>query len=352
MSVVDPTQAIAQELTRAEAVIVDQNRQIQTQQQQIAAQQLQIDGLNNTVNQMIQHIQHVAVPQHNPVPAPRVDRPTKPSTFDGSNLGMARSWVLELEQYFRVVGMNNELSMVNFAAAQLRGMPATWWESIRTTVNTWEEFKEQFKKVYSPVRITDTARMIIVHLRQTGSVQDYINEYQKYICYLPEWNEENKIFFFRNGLRPWIYDKMNIKPKTTLLEDISHALQIELEMEQRRRYKQGYTQDYKGKGNTNTKSFNRTQTYQAVSSSTNVKDNNNNNNNGRVDMELGHIDGSEEDNKQEDGEEEFTVCGITIPKDKKDYCMKKGLCFHCNQWGHRIRNCPEKKNTNNRKPNF
>src|SRR5205085_2385279 len=110
----------------------------------------------------------------------------------------------------------------------LRDNAATWWKTIRDQVKSFDDFKSQFLSMYSPVVISDTARQMIYTLRQNEDVQKFNSEFLNWICHL-DWNEEDKIFVYRQGLKRYIRNRLINKTKTTLLEDMSNALQIEIE---------------------------------------------------------------------------------------------------------------------------
>ncbi len=180
-------------VTPAEQLLVQQQQELIMQQQQMAM-----------MNQTLAQIQA----RMNTRP---IDKPAKPSTFDGMALNKARTWLAEMEQYFKVINAVDELYKVNFAAAHLRGHAAEWWITISPTdlqvqqaavdpsmniVNTWARFKEAFLKNYNPIPVKESAIYSLYRLKQDGGIQDYVNKFRYWAQLLGDsLSEEMKIFF-------------------------------------------------------------------------------------------------------------------------------------------------------------
>lgn len=210
----------------------------------LVTQQQQIAMLANTIAQL--QAQLNALPAPAPPPRPLVDKPSKPNTFDGKNLNYARTWLAEMEQYFRAIAPHNELNKVNFAAAQLRGAAAEWWASVAptdeqlaaaavaptahpTVIHTWEKFKEAFLLIHNPVPVKNAARAALFKLKQTDGVQKYVSEFRYWSQLLQDsMDEETKVFMFQQGLKHYLQTHLRIVKPTTLIEAMSEAIQREL----------------------------------------------------------------------------------------------------------------------------
>lgn len=382
-------------MTTPEEIIQQQQQQIieaglafSAQTSRIEQQQQQILNLERIVLEIQSH--HTPPPSvFNSLPPVTSNRipviqPPKPSTFDGKNITQARNFILQLEQYFRVVKCESEEIKFNFAASCLRDNAATWWETVCSGVTSFDEFKTKFLSMYSPVVISDTARQMIHTLRQSEDVQKYNTEFLNWICHL-DWKEEDKIFVYRQGLKKYIRNRLMNKQKTTLLDDMSNALQIEIEISSQQRYDRnvviqpgssgGNNVNYNGRGMG--RSFNSTgdrnhngqgnNNYRGGSQSGNAGpgrggyQNGGNsgggnrgsyaggNGSGAVPMELGNV---EQETSHRDSSEVLTADDTNLflnrlsPERFQEY--KAGLCFYCKEKGHIKKDCPKIK----AKPNF
>jgi hypothetical protein len=315
------------------------------QQQQLVEQKHEIETLSQMMNKLLD--------AQLPRPLSQPDRPSKPNTFDGNNIGYSRTWIVEVENYFRATNLLSDAGRINFAVAQLRGRAADWWEydAKRLIIQTWEEFKAEFNVAYNPVPVMDTARAKINSLKQTGGVQDYINEFNQWIHFLPHYTEGDKIFHFRDGLKPYLKRQIRLKDPKTLNEAINEAIKVDTEDRQdsthfiSKKNFTPYSSLQRGKPFPSSSSWNSYNHPARITS-------NNANNNGTVPMELGNIyNNTGEENKNEEVEDgkELFLFGMS-PQRLKEY--KEGLCFLCKQKGHLRRDCPKNYKNAREKSHF
>lgn len=302
-------------------------------------------------------------------------RPPKPSTFDGKNIAQAQNFILELEQYFRVIKCVNEETKFNFAASCLRDNAANWWKTVRDKVTTFDEFKTEFLNIYSPIVIADTARQMIYTLRQTEDVQKFNTEFLTWIGHL-DWKEDDKMFVYRQGLKKYIRNKLMNKVNTTLLEDMSSALQIEIELNNQQRFERNMIQNngrgmnrynnqnggrgggqgnnnYRG-GYQNNSNYQNRNGYQGGGNRGGYSGNgggrgnpSGGNGSGPVPMELGNVE-QEVSNNEDDMIKEDSNLFVNRLSPERFQEYKAGLCFYCKEKGHIKKDCPKMK----AKPNF
>jgi len=354
-----------QQILQASSAFTQQSALLESQQQQIEElQRILVDLQSRSV---------VVPPSSPPINIKHLSsglRPPKPNTFDGKHITQAQNFILELEQYFRVVKCEEEEIKYNFAASCLRDNAANWWKTVYHQVSTFEEFKNQFMSMYSPIVITDTARQMIYTLRQNEDVQKYNSEFLGWIYHL-QWTEDDKMFVYRQGLKRYIRNRLMNKNKTTLLEDMSSALQIEIELNNQQRFERNAAQPpnnnsgsgnnfrggnkFTGRGggrggsdtryNNNRGNFNNNNRGGYNSNFNNRSDANNDS----VPMELGNI---QADVNAFEEEIAGTINGNDLyinrlsPERLQEY--KAGLCFYCKEKGHIKKDCPKVKG----KPNF
>ena len=278
-------------------------------------------------------------------------KPSKPNTFDGNDLGYALSWTTELEQYFDAADMTSEEVKIKFAGAQLRGMASVWWKNLkqRLSVSTWEQFKEHFNVIYNPVPVKDTARAKIMKIQQTGSVQNYVNDFNKWINYLSDWGEGDKIFFFRKGLKPYLCRQVRNKDPKTLIEAMSEAQKIDIEDNQETR---NSNNNYSTNNRFRNNKFNMRKTapffFRNQSNPTAAYNGNGvkQNNSEAVPMELGNIknESSGTTKEEEENADDRVMNLFGLSREEVTRFRTEGLCFLCKKKGHIKRNCPMNNN--------
>lgn len=75
----------------------------------------------------------------------------------------------------------------------------------RLVISTWEELKQRVKRQFFPHNVEEQARRTLCGLRQTGSIREYVQSFQVQACLLSitDMSEKDKLFFFKEGLKPW-----------------------------------------------------------------------------------------------------------------------------------------------------
>src|SRR6476469_6220103 len=341
---------LADALSRTQEELFNERRMIEEQRTNIASLTEQVNLLMSRLNAQVK-------PSFS---SSDIAKPAKPSVFDGRNVNVARTWLAEVEQYYRAVKMTDEILKVEFAAAQLRGEAADWWSLNKPTeddmraasllpdqfphvIYNWERFKSRFLSIYNPRPAKDTARAALDNLRQDGPLQQYVNEFTKHIILLSdEMSNDAQIYQFRRGLKPYLREKLQfIRPKD-LQEAMSETLRLEQESKQYYRPKFNSSNNSSKPWNKNYQS-----NYTPVSSRNTTTNNNNTvsrDSNGPAPMELGNV----EDHPVESDVSQLNMIAKLSPEERK-HCYEKGLCFRCRLPGHLKINCPKNTEQNNNK---
>jgi hypothetical protein len=117
---------------------------------------------------------------------------TRPTTFSQAKDPMdAEDWLKGVEKKL-VIAQCTDREKVLFAAHQLYGTAANWWETYcNTHVNvdaiTWSEFKARFHTHYVPHGTMKLKRKEFTDLKQGGmTVNEYLNSFIQLSRYAPD----------------------------------------------------------------------------------------------------------------------------------------------------------------------
>ena len=93
----------------------------------------------------------------------KTPKPAKPPTFGGKTGESIDTWIFHIEQYFKLVILENDKRIL-FAASYLTENAVTWWrytymENARQkAVWNWEDFVENIRSQFRPISAEKTAR--------------------------------------------------------------------------------------------------------------------------------------------------------------------------------------------------
>ena len=151
-------------------------------QQQNALTQLLIQNQANNNN-------------NNNNPPPQADNLTRflrlnPPTFSSSTEPIvADDWLRKMERELIIAGCT-EAENVRFAAHQLEGLAASWWENYTATYPigtvTWDQFKQAFRTAHVSAGAMSLKKREFRNLRQGNrSVAQYVDEFSLLARYAP-----------------------------------------------------------------------------------------------------------------------------------------------------------------------
>jgi hypothetical protein len=140
----------------------------------------------------------------------KVGKLTIPS-FDGSSKCTAKAWVQKLDTYYKLNQMT-ESEAISFATLHLEGEAHEWWYHGLVTLGhscftSYREFTkrlmDRFDKRDLEIHFRDLAQ-----LRQTGTVEAFITEFQRVAVAVTDISEPRLIMLFTEGLteplRGWV----------------------------------------------------------------------------------------------------------------------------------------------------
>jgi hypothetical protein len=214
-------------------------QQQQQQQQSDPARDREMNELRNMILQLQQEMRSSVVTVDTDKDKQLSLRPETPSLFHGQSNENIDSWLYELELYFDAmkVSQDNDQTRILFTKAQLRGAASAWFQhldtiqddSAQTQALTWNQFKQLLTDRFRPVAVSKLARMQLNTLRQTGSVEQFIQQYMQVISAIPSMTEEERVDRFITGLKPHIRNSIHMFDPNTLQSAMSMAQRADIQ---------------------------------------------------------------------------------------------------------------------------
>ena len=156
-------------------------------------------------------------PVDQPQPPPRstvqdtwLPKPNKPDTFSGKESELVKVWLFQMEQYFELCNVDPTRRVI-FAASQLRGYAAAWWETcvedchadqtLLAPLYQWGNFRAALTQNFDVVNQAEAARDAWAVLQQKRSVKEYTNEFRRLCFLIPDASAAAKKDRFLRGLK-------------------------------------------------------------------------------------------------------------------------------------------------------
>ena len=140
----------------------------------------------------------------------RVEAP-KPPMFKGiCDAQEVENFLWHLENSYKCSRVKNDETKINTAVLYLSEMAILWWRRKEAEIgkgtciiNTWEQFREEFKKVFFPNNVIYEVKRKFRELKQTGSIRAYVKEFTTLTLQIPNLTDEDMMFHFMDGLQNW-----------------------------------------------------------------------------------------------------------------------------------------------------
>ena len=172
-------------------------------------------------------------------------RMREPDTYHGNRaLNAAQSWLRSVERYLEMADPG-EHQWVAYAATLLRGEAEIWWQQQeqRADISEWPEFKKRLLQMFSPPDASRLARDHLAHLAQTGTVAEYVAQFQAIWTALSQMTDDEAKDRFERGLQPEMFMHVRSRSAKTTDEAMQIALAYESSQQQARYwYQQGVQQ--------------------------------------------------------------------------------------------------------------
>ena len=94
---------------------------------------------------------------------------------------------------------------------------------MRCTINTWEQFQEEFKKAFLCNNVIYEAKRKLRELKQTGSILVYVQEFTTLTLQIPNLTDEYMLFHFMDGLQSWSRTELERRQIRTIDENITRV---------------------------------------------------------------------------------------------------------------------------------
>ena len=152
-------------------------------------------------------------------------------TFKGEVGFAIDTWRRRLEKQFEFYGAGvfpTEDARIRYAVMHLEGGAMDWWDKIlqsdKDKIVTWDLFVEALHSRFRPMQASHMARLRLAALKQTGPVAAYVNVFQREMTPITDMGTADQIFNFRQGLKPYIAQRVLEKMPKTLHEAMDIAI--------------------------------------------------------------------------------------------------------------------------------
>jgi len=145
-------------------------------------------------------------------------------TFDGL---MPYCWIRNVERYFRAAKYSSQ-EKLELVALSLTGEVLNWylWEAEEEKFESWTQFKQRMLERFAE-SIDDEPRNKLCALRQTGSVRQYVREFEELITQVKGIDEPNLISKFYTGLKQEMKEVIKLKEPKGLRNHIAAVVKME-----------------------------------------------------------------------------------------------------------------------------
>ena len=160
-------------------------------------------------------------------PKPRIDAP-KPKEYKGARTAQeVDNFIWGLEQYFRLMSIEDEATKVNTASIYLVDAALLWWRTKCAEssdgdipVKTWKDFQSELKKHFYPKNADEEARDRLYQLKHEGSIREYVKRFSELKLLIKDLSKSEGLYLFKSGLQRWA--RMELKRMG--VQDLSEAM--------------------------------------------------------------------------------------------------------------------------------
>jgi hypothetical protein len=159
-------------------------------------------------------------------------RPYNKIDFPIFSGGDPRGWVLKAEKYFKFY-QTPEDEKVDVASMYLEGdaLDLFGWVSADQNIMFWEDLVQVFQKNFGPAEFQNPDEHLC-NIKQTGTVQEYRQEFAKRSSRVSNWPEHCLLGVFLNGLKEELKADVRIHKPRSVYKAMSLALEFESKVSQ------------------------------------------------------------------------------------------------------------------------
>jgi len=164
-------------------------------------------------------------------------RPYTKMDFPRFKGGNPRGWILKAEKYFCYYQTPDE-HKVDIAAMYLEGdaLDLFSWINRERTLLYWEELVKALQENYGPAEFQNPDEHLC-SIRQTGSIQEYRQEFAKRSSRVTDWPDHCLLGVFMNGLKEELKSDVRIHKPRTVYKAMSLAMEFEQKVSSNRGHK-------------------------------------------------------------------------------------------------------------------
>ncbi|XP_010315837.2 uncharacterized protein [Solanum lycopersicum] len=140
----------------------------------------------------------------------RVKAPNPPIFKRVRDAQEVENFLWHLENYFRCSRVRSDENKINTAIVYFSEMAMLWWRRKEAkigkgtcTINTWEQFREEFKKSFFPNNVVYKVKRKFRESKQTRSIWAYVKEFTTLTLQIPKLIDEDMMFYFMDRLQNW-----------------------------------------------------------------------------------------------------------------------------------------------------
>ncbi|XP_077217959.1 uncharacterized protein LOC143852459 [Tasmannia lanceolata] len=159
-------------------------------------------------------------------------RVPQPKCFIGArDAKELQNFLFDMEQFFRAMRLDEDAKVITASIWQYLSDDAKlWWqtryediEAGRCTINSWEDLKRELKTQFMLENVEFLARKNLRRLQQTGTIRDYVKQFSALMLDIKSMSEQNKLFQFLEGLKPWAQTELQRRGVQNLVEAMTAA---------------------------------------------------------------------------------------------------------------------------------
>lgn len=144
--------------------------------------------------------------------------------FDGSQ---PYGWIARVERFFRVGNIVGD-ARLHLISVSLEGPVLNWYngEMEVEPFTDWEQFKRRMINRFCGSLEEEPGKRFFT-IKQTGSIQDYVNEYEELANLVPNLDPKTLVDVFYNGLKPEMKEVIKIKEPQGIRQHKEAVLKME-----------------------------------------------------------------------------------------------------------------------------
>jgi hypothetical protein len=192
-------------------------------QSQLATAQSEHTTRENALLQQIEALRANVASSSSMRTASATPKPPKPEKYGGRAEDVL-AWTMSMQLYLDACGIDPvSTASSQLAAAFLKDRAMLWYLALPAPPSSWNELKEQLIAAFTILPRAETARKRVTSLKQRTSVVQYAEQFKTALLDLKHWHEDEKIFFFLQGLKDDVRLQVELKQPATLAEAIRLA---------------------------------------------------------------------------------------------------------------------------------